>query len=116
MLNLTMGCLHHAGHWPAIRVTEVAHVRHRYLRESSAARGHFIDRIYRRFEIRALVKMCCDRPDRANFLFARRWHLRPYHPKPRAVTSIAYREVRLIVEEHSREAMPRKMLSYFEKA
>src|SRR5712672_1424147 len=24
VLNRTLGCLHHAGHWPAIRVTEVA--------------------------------------------------------------------------------------------
>src|SRR6266852_7448157 len=116
MLNRTMGCLHHAGHWPAIRVTEVASPATSTFGTATCAepapvRGHCVDRIYGRFQIRALVKMCSDRPGSCEFptCSSKASTMQPghiYDRKPRAVTSIAYREVRLIVEEHSREAMP----------
>ncbi len=115
MLNRTVGCLHRAG-TPAIRVTEVVSPATSAFDTATCAepapvRGHCVDRIYGRFQIRALVKMCSDRPRSCEFPIcsSKASTMQPghiYHPKPRAVTSIAYREVRLIIEEHSREAMP----------
>src|SRR5258708_36233690 len=66
MLNRTVGCLHRAG-TPAIRVTEVVSPATSAFDTATCAepapvRGHCVDRIYGRVQIRALVKMCSDRP------------------------------------------------------
>jgi len=63
------------------------------------------------FRSERLSKCASDRPRSCEFPIcsSKASTMQPghiYHPKPRAVTSIAYREVRLIIEEHSREAMP----------
>jgi hypothetical protein len=114
MLNRTMGYLHHAGHWPAIRATEVVSPATSTFAtftcvEPAPVRGHCVDWIYGRFRIRELVKMCSDRPGSCEIPTGSSKVSTMqlggiYEPKPRAVTSITYYDVR--VERHSREAMP----------
>jgi hypothetical protein len=86
------------GHWPAIRVTEVAPPATSTfgtatLRGTSASLRHRVDRIYGRFQIRALVKMCSDRPGSCEFPIcsSKASTMQPghiHHPKPRGVSTI----------------------------
>jgi hypothetical protein len=86
------------GHWLAIRVTEVAPPATSTfgtatLRGTSAGLRHHVDRIYGRFQIRALVKMCSDRPGSCEFPIcsSKASTMQPghiHHPKPRGVSTI----------------------------